>query len=82
MICSPHVEFCGASAPHPSDDFINIRIQTTGETHSILNSTDCVLGEITAKQALKQAAKDVRKVCEHIKSEFAKDLRDYKETSS
>lgn len=27
---SPHVEFCGFSAPHPSEDLINIRIQTTG----------------------------------------------------
>lgn len=28
--CSPHVEFCGYSIPHPSDSLVNLRIQTTG----------------------------------------------------
>ena len=39
------------------------------------------LGEITAKQALKQAAKDVKRVCEHIKHEFTQELKRYKDTN-
>jgi len=28
---SPDVEFCGYSIPHPSEELMNIRIQTYGE---------------------------------------------------
>lgn len=28
--CSPDVEFCGYSIPHPSEELMNIRIQTYG----------------------------------------------------
>lgn len=28
--CSPRVSFCGYSIPHPSDNRVNIRVQTTG----------------------------------------------------
>nr|XP_025655688.1 DNA-directed RNA polymerases I and III subunit RPAC2 isoform X5 [Arachis hypogaea] len=28
--CSPRVTFCGYSIPHPSDNRVNIRVQTTG----------------------------------------------------
>lgn len=29
--CSPQVTFCGYSIPHPTEDSVNIRVQTTGE---------------------------------------------------
>jgi len=33
---SPEVEYCGYSIPHPSEDRLNIRIQTTGKVNNIL----------------------------------------------
>ena len=30
LLCSPRVEFCGYSVPHPSENRVNLRIQTTG----------------------------------------------------
>lgn len=35
-LCSPHVEFCGYSIPHPSEAVVNLRIQTTGQQHFLL----------------------------------------------
>ena len=29
--CSPHVAFVGYSMPHPSEELVNVRIQTTGK---------------------------------------------------
>lgn len=37
VVCSPHVDFCGFSAPHPSEDLINLRIQTTGKQQFYVN---------------------------------------------
>ena len=34
ILCSPYVEFCGYSIPHPTDNLVNLRIQTTGEVPS------------------------------------------------
>ncbi|GMH33550.1 hypothetical protein BSKO_01384 [Bryopsis sp. KO-2023] len=64
---NPEVEFCGYSAPHPSEDLINMRIQTTGR--------------ITAKQALKKAALELRKVCEHVKEEYKSGVEAYGQAS-
>lgn len=30
LFCSPEVEFCGYSVPHPSENKIHLRIQTRG----------------------------------------------------
>lgn len=38
--CSPRVAFCGYSVPHPSDNRINVRVQTTGERQSSVLHTD------------------------------------------
>ncbi|PVU98522.1 hypothetical protein BB559_001498 [Furculomyces boomerangus] len=32
---NPQVDFCGYSIPHPSEEIMNIRIQTTEETNSV-----------------------------------------------
>lgn len=39
LICSPDVELCGYSIPHPSEDKMNLRIQTYGSC--IANQVDC-----------------------------------------
>lgn len=33
--CSARVEFCGYSIPHPSDARVNIRVQTSGNSHPV-----------------------------------------------
>ncbi|KAK9803736.1 hypothetical protein WJX73_009443 [Symbiochloris irregularis] len=53
---NPHVEFCGYSSPHPADDVVNVRIQTTGE--------------ISAAEALRQACRSCQEVCAHVNTCF------------
>eukprot|EP00798_Chlamydomonas_sp_ICE-L_P015976 gene15976-22106_t len=53
---NPHVSFCGYSMPHPSEELVNVRIQTTGE--------------VTATQALRTSCDDLRDVCGHMRSTF------------
>lgn len=31
MLCSPDVEFCAYTIPHPSESKMNVRIQTYGK---------------------------------------------------
>ncbi|MCO5567295.1 hypothetical protein L7F22_020985 [Adiantum nelumboides] len=52
---SPRVEFCGYSVPHPSENRVNIRIQTTGDP---------------AKDVLKDALQDLMVMCQHIRKTF------------
>jgi len=35
--CSPDVEFCGYSIPHPAENKINFRIQTRGDAITLGN---------------------------------------------
>ena len=55
---SPKVEFCGYSAPHPSEHKIHVRIQTRRGAG------------YTAKEALGQALDDVVALAEHTLSRF------------
>ena len=57
---SPHVAFCGYSIPHPSEAVVNLRIQTTGE--------------ISAAQALKQAAADLKAAAATLRETFGEAL--------
>eukprot|EP00877_Chromochloris_zofingiensis_P012277 jgi/Chrzof1/7302/Cz02g18130.t1 len=54
---NPHVSFCGYSIPHPSEEVVNLRVQTTGQ--------------ITAADAVKGACEDVKQVCGHVSSVFS-----------
>eukprot|EP00198_Chlamydomonas_reinhardtii_P013831 XP_001703168.1 RNA polymerase subunit [Chlamydomonas reinhardtii] len=49
---NPHVAFCGYSMPHPSEELVNLRVQTTG----------------AARGAVKAACEDVSQVCGHMRS--------------
>ncbi|KAG2427737.1 hypothetical protein HXX76_012062 [Chlamydomonas incerta] len=51
---NPHVAFCGYSMPHPSEELVNLRVQTTGK--------------VTAMQAVKAACEDVSQVCGHMRT--------------
>ncbi|GFP83072.1 DNA-directed RNA polymerases i and iii subunit rpac2 [Phtheirospermum japonicum] len=47
------VSFCGYSRPHPGDDWVNLRVQTTGDT---------------AREVLIDSCQDLMLVCQHVRS--------------
>lgn len=54
---NPEVEFCGYSIPHPSENKLNIRIQT--------------YGNITAMEALHQGLDNLSELCTHVEETFS-----------
>lgn len=52
----PNVSFCGYSMPHPSEEVVNLRVQTTGR--------------VTPAQAVKSACEELKRVCSHIETTF------------
>ncbi|CCF56754.1 hypothetical protein KAFR_0B04570 [Kazachstania africana CBS 2517] len=59
---NPQVEFCGYSIPHPSENLLNIRIQT--------------YGEITAVDALKKGLADLMDLCDVVEETFTQRIRE------
>lgn len=57
LMKNPDVEFCGYNIPHPSDDFVNIRVQT--------------LNGASAADAFRKALRDLADMADHIKATFA-----------
>lgn len=57
---NPRVNFCGYSMPHPSEELVNLRIQSVGGT--------------TPTQALQTACHDLKEVAQHIKQKFKEEL--------
>ena len=57
LIKNPAVEFAGYSVPHPSENKINLRIQTY--------STPCL-------SALYRALDDITDVCDHVLEQIGK----------
>ncbi|CAI4035996.1 hypothetical protein SMKI_14G2070 [Saccharomyces mikatae IFO 1815] len=58
---NPDVEFCGYSIPHPSENLLNIRIQTYGES--------------TAVDALQKGLKDLMDLCDVVESKFTEKIK-------
>ncbi|RHZ67256.1 hypothetical protein Glove_302g23 [Diversispora epigaea] len=58
IMLNPEVEYCGYSIPHPSEEKLNLRIQTTEN--------------ITAIEALSKGLEDLRTMCDYIKEKFIK----------
>ncbi|EJS42026.1 rpc19p [Saccharomyces arboricola H-6] len=58
---NPDVEFCGYSIPHPSENLLNIRIQTYGET--------------TAVDALQKGLQDLMDLCDVVESKFTESIK-------
>ncbi|KAF4349446.1 hypothetical protein F8388_005584 [Cannabis sativa] len=63
----PRVTFCGYSIPHPSDNRVNIRIQTTGEP---------------ATDIMKDACQDLMLVCKHVRETFDQAVVDFKKSNN
>ncbi|KAK7275693.1 hypothetical protein RIF29_16815 [Crotalaria pallida] len=59
----PRVTFCGYSIPHPSDNRVNIRVQTTGDP---------------AREVLKDGCQDLMLMCQLVRGTFDKALSDFK----
>lgn len=57
---NPEVEFCGYSIPHPSENKLNVRIQT--------------YGNITAVEALHQGLDNMLELCSVIEERFTEEL--------
>ncbi|KAK3119961.1 hypothetical protein QOZ80_9AG0678620 [Eleusine coracana subsp. coracana] len=63
----PRVAFCGYSIPHPADNKVNIRVQTTGDP---------------AKDVLKDALQDLMVMCQHIRGTFDNAVADHRANKS
>lgn len=61
--CSPNVEFCGYTVPHPAEAKMNFRIQ---------------MSQGRAIDALRQGLEDLSKVCDHTLKVFDEELRTFK----
>ncbi|XP_066356857.1 uncharacterized protein [Miscanthus floridulus] len=61
--CSPRVAFCGYSIPHPAENKVNIRVQTTGDP---------------AKDVLKDALQDLMVMCQHIRGTLDTAMADFR----
>ncbi|KAK7849712.1 uncharacterized protein LOC112012125 [Quercus suber] len=59
----PRVSFSGYSIPHPSDNRVNIRVQTTGAP---------------AREVLKDACQDLMMMCQHVRSTLDVAVADFK----
>ncbi|XP_078435733.1 RNApolymerase 14 kDa subunit [Wolffia australiana] len=59
----PRIEFCGYSIPHPSENRVNIRVQTTGDP---------------AKEVFKDALHDLLVMSQHVRTTFEQAVADYK----
>lgn len=59
---NPEVEFCGYSIPHPSENLLNVRIQT--------------YGKITAVEALQKGLQDLMDMCDAVEDKFTQRIRE------
>lgn len=58
---NPQVEFAGYSIPHPSENLLNLRIQT--------------YGEITAVEALQKGLDDLMALCDVVEQKFTDEIK-------
>ncbi|XP_072040140.1 DNA-directed RNA polymerases I and III subunit RPAC2-like [Amphiura filiformis] len=61
---NPEVQFCGYSIPHPTENKVNLRIQTKGSP---------------ATDVFNKGLTDLNNVCQHVLSTFERSVRRYKE---
>ncbi|EDO14322.1 hypothetical protein Kpol_165p2 [Vanderwaltozyma polyspora DSM 70294] len=59
---NPEVEFCGYSIPHPSENLLNLRIQTYGST--------------TAVEALQKGLGDLMDMCDVVEEKFTQRIKE------
>ena len=59
-----NVDFCGYSVPHPLEDKMNVRVQTRNPDYS-------------AVDALKTGLRNLKAICEAVKTEFTDKVADH-----
>lgn len=59
---NPDVEFCGYSIPHPSENLLNLRIQTYGKH--------------TALEVLQKGLQDLMDLCDAVEDKFTQRIRE------
>lgn len=59
---NPDVEFCGYSIPHPSENLLNVRIQTYGDS--------------TAVDVLRKGLQDLMDLCDAVEEKFTQRIRE------
>jgi len=65
---NPNVIFCGYTIPHPSENKVNLRIQTNKQT--------------TALETLEKGLRDLNSVCQHEQETFQQAVNDYESNFS
>merc|ERR1712039_1109541 len=63
LMKSPDVEFAGYTVPHPSEPFMNVRVQTHEGTK--------------AEDAVKEALDNISSVCDHVLKSYNKAVKNY-----
>jgi DNA-directed RNA polymerase subunit L len=75
--------------PHPTEEVVNIRVQTTGECRLtcqlgvpllLLTPAYSCAGEMTAVDALRGACQECQKVCNHISTQFKDAVKQYRQS--
>ncbi|KAL6944342.1 RNA polymerase subunit AC19 [Hanseniaspora osmophila] len=61
---NPEVEFVGYSIPHPTENFLHLRIQT--------------YGQITAVDALHKGLQDLMDLCDVVEEKFTENIKSFK----
>lgn len=64
LMKNPEVRFCGYSIPHPSENIMNIRVETYGTS---------------AASLFRKALLDLRAMAEHLSTSFTTELGNYVE---
>merc|ERR1712060_398211 len=63
LMKSPDVEFAGYTVPHPSEPFMNVRVQTYPDK--------------TAEAAMSEALDNIMDVCDHVKKTYRKAAKEF-----
>lgn len=62
LIKNPDVKFCGYSIPHPSENILNVRVETNGKP---------------AAELFQKAILDLKSMMEHMRGGFNEQLRQH-----
>mmetsp|Transcript_20427 Transcript_20427/g.28298 ORF Transcript_20427/g.28298 Transcript_20427/m.28298 type:complete len:117 (-) Transcript_20427:69-419(-) len=64
---NPYTELCGYSVPHPSEDLVNVRVQTNGD--------------VPAAQVFREGVADLCAICDIISDNYDAELERFLEES-
>eukprot|EP00658_Telonema_sp_P-2_P019540 TRINITY_DN17715_c0_g1_i2.p1 TRINITY_DN17715_c0_g1~~TRINITY_DN17715_c0_g1_i2.p1 ORF type:complete len:119 (-),score=32.70 TRINITY_DN17715_c0_g1_i2:353-709(-) len=62
---NPNTSFCGYSIPHPSEPYMNLRVQTNGRK--------------TAAEVFEQGLQDLLAASEHVRTTFKDSVAEFKQ---